>query len=274
MQPTAAAGRHRRRLRALGAHLRDDERAHEAGLVVAADSATTTIESAQGLGIRSTMQPPSFTPDQHDECVAFFREHGYAVMVDAYSQEEVSWMNALWDRSQKEEPEMWGIDPDGAVPRDIEFHHPLLDFPELDGVPEQGIRDFVRHPSSFPLVETILGGKGRPRWSEFNFRETQPRRGKGMMGFHFDMTPSNTGTMMQRFQLDHATQSPDYICTIHYLTDVPDGRFPAFAVVPKSFHCTTLEEAQELLGDEYEEKPLFAPAGSCIFYDIALFHTR
>ena len=27
-------------------------------------------------------------------------------------------------------------------------------------------------------------------------------------------------------------------------------------MVPKSFHCTTLEEAQELLGDEYEEKPL------------------
>eukprot|EP01045_Picozoa_sp_COSAG04_P009534 COSAG04_NODE_555_length_12662_cov_35.924461_3_plen_258_part_00 len=214
------------------------------------------VESGQGLGYRATTQPPSFTPEQHDEAVAFFREQGYVVIVGAYSTEEVTFLNSLWDRSQAAEPEMWGIQDDGQV-RDIQFSHPLLDFPELD--------PFVRHPSTYPMVETILGGKGRPRWSEYNFRETPPRRGKGMMGFHFDRTPSNAGTMDQRFQLDHLTQPPDYICTIHYLTDVTDGRFPAFAVVPKSYHCATIEEAKETLGDEYKEQPLFAPAGSCIF---------
>ena len=41
-----------------------------------------------------------------DECVAFFREHGYAVLVGAYSPDEVKFMNDLWDRSQAEEPHM------------------------------------------------------------------------------------------------------------------------------------------------------------------------
>jgi ectoine hydroxylase-related dioxygenase (phytanoyl-CoA dioxygenase family) len=61
------------------------------------------------------------------------------------------------------------------------------------------------------------------------------------------------------------------------LTDVLDETYPAFCVVPRSYHCDTqhnLPEAQKRLGDEYREQPLFAPAGSCIFYDIALFHTR
>lgn len=48
-------------------------------------------------------------------------------------------------------------------------------------------------------------------------------------------------------------------------------------MVPRSYHCDVqhnLLEAQKSLGDEYREQPLFAPAGSCIFYDIAVFHTR
>ena len=72
----------------------------------------------------------------------------------------------------------------------------------------------MRHPSSYPIVEEILG-KGAPRYSEFNFRETPPNRGRGNMGFHFDRTPSNAGTMDQRTKLDHLTEPPDYICTIH-----------------------------------------------------------
>ena len=61
------------------------------------------------------------------------------------------------------------------------------------------------------------------------------------------------------------------------LTDVLDETYPAFCVVPRSYQCDVqhdLSEAQKQLGDAYREQPLFAPAGSCIFYDIALFHTR
>ena len=239
-----------RRLKALQGHLRPG----------ASAAAVEHVDSAQGLALRSTSQPPAFTVDQGEELVEFFRREGFAVLVGAYSDEEVKFLNDLWDRSQRDEPEMWGLNPDDDTVRDIEHHHPLMDYPELDS--------FVRHPSSYPMVETILGGKGVPRYSEFNFRETPPRRGKGGMGFHFDYTPSNAGTMDQRFQLDHLSEPPDYICTIHYLTDVLDESYPAFCVVPRSYMCDTqhdLPRAQEQLGDEYKEQPLFAPAGSCIF---------
>ena len=170
-----------------------------------APAAVEKVDSAQGLALRAQTQPPTFTKEQPEELVAFFRREGYAVLVGAYSPEEVQFLNRLWDTSQAERPEVWGIHDDGVV-RDIEYHHPLLDYPELD--------PFVRHPSSYPIVEEILG-KGAPRYSEFNFRETPAKRGRGGMGFHFDYTPSNAGTMDQRVKLDHLTEPPDYICTIH-----------------------------------------------------------
>jgi hypothetical protein len=184
------------------------------------------VESGQGLALRAKTQPPTFTQDQAEELVCFFRREGFAVLEGAYTSEEVQFLNGLWDKSQAERPEIWGIDNDGGV-RDIEYHHPLLDYPELD--------PFVRHPSSYPIVEKILG-KGAPRYSEFNFRETPPSRGRGGMGFHFDYTPSNAGTMDQRVKLDHLTEPPDYICTIHCkLRRATHTQFQSFHDVWASF---------------------------------------
>ena len=104
-----------------------------------AAAAVEKVDSAQGLALRSTTQPPTFTKDQKEEIVAFFRREGYAVLVGAYSPEEVKFLNNLWDESQAERPEIWGIAKDGVV-RDIEYHHPLLDYPQLD--------PFVPHPGS------------------------------------------------------------------------------------------------------------------------------
>jgi hypothetical protein len=53
--------------------------------------------------------------------------------------------------------------------------------------------------------------------------------------------------------------------------------------VPKSNHFITLHDAYKKLGDldgkgtryeGYHELPLRGPAGTCILYDTALFHTR
>ena len=62
------------------------------------------------------------------------------------------------------------------------------------------------------------------------------------------------------------------MCRIRYLTDVTPET-PAFAVVPDSRRFDTLAEAREALED-YHEVPLYAPAGTCILYDNATFHTR
>ena len=56
----------------------------------------------------------------------------------------------------------------------------------------------------------------------------------------------------------------DYVCTIHYLTDVEPG-MPAFAVVPKSHQYKLIEEAHEGLSDDYCEQPIYGKAGTAVF---------
>ena len=65
----------------------------------------------------------------------------------------------------------------------------------------------------------------------------------------------------------------DWLCAIHYLTDVVADS-PAFCVVPGSARFAPLREAFDGLGDSYREVPLRGPAGTCILYDTATYHTR
>jgi hypothetical protein len=65
----------------------------------------------------------------------------------------------------------------------------------------------------------------------------------------------------------------DYVCAIHYLSDVEPG-MPAFCVVPKSHLFETLDEAFRELGSSYQEVPLYGRAGTCVLYDTAIYHTR
>jgi hypothetical protein len=65
----------------------------------------------------------------------------------------------------------------------------------------------------------------------------------------------------------------DWLCAIHYLTDVAPGA-PCFCVVPGSNRFETLQEAFVQLGDDYREVPIYGPAGTCVLYDTAIFHTR
>ena len=65
----------------------------------------------------------------------------------------------------------------------------------------------------------------------------------------------------------------DWLCAIHYLTDIEPGT-PAFCVVPKSNMYNSLQEAFNGLDDDHLEVPIYAPAGTCILYDTAIFHTR
>ena len=58
---------------------------------------------AQGFGRVATTQPPKFTPDQREEIVEFFRKEGFAVIVGAYSPEEVDHLNGFFSRTQADE---------------------------------------------------------------------------------------------------------------------------------------------------------------------------
>jgi ectoine hydroxylase-related dioxygenase (phytanoyl-CoA dioxygenase family) len=218
--------------------------------------------AAQGFGRVSREAPPAFEPHHDlDAACAFFERHGFVVLADCLDVGEVRWLNDFCDRTQEERPDAWGLG-ERRKPhhrnQGLIYSQPLLDHPELD--------PFTRHPRSFPVVSQILGGEERVRFAEFNLRETPQGAGPGAMNFHHDMV-----------RADRLIREPympcDWLCAIHYLTDVEPGA-PCFCVVPGSNRFETLKEAFAALGDDYREVPLYGPAGTCVLYDTATFHTR
>ena len=218
--------------------------------------------ATQGYGRVSRESPPHFDPVQDiDAACAFFEAHGYVVLSNAISAEDVAFLNAFCDRTQAERPDAWGLG-ERRKPhhrnQGLIYSQPLLDHPELDF--------YTRHPRSYPVVARLLGGEDKVRFAEFNLRETPEGGGAGAMNFHHDATRE-----------DRFTREPynpcDWLCAIHYLTDTGPGT-PAFCVVPDSRRYETLKEAHDALGNQYREQPLYGPAGTCILYDTATHHTR
>jgi Phytanoyl-CoA dioxygenase (PhyH) len=218
--------------------------------------------ASQGFGRVSREAVPAFDPVADiDAACAFFERHGYAVLADCLGASELAWLNDFCDRTQAERPDAWGLG-ERRKPhhrnQGLILSQPLLDYPELDS--------FTRHPRSFPVVARLLGGEDRPRFAEFNFRETPEGAGQRAMNFHHDAVRE-----------DRFIRTPynpcDYLCAIHYLTDVEPGA-PCFSVVPDSNRFATLKDAFEGLGEAYREVPLYGAAGTCVLYDTATFHTR
>ncbi len=216
----------------------------------------------QGFGRVSRETPPAFDPQKNlDQACQHFVAHGYVVLSGCLNGNELAHLNEFFDRTQQERPGSWGLTASRKPHhrgQGLIFSQPLLDYPELD--------PYTQHPRSFAVVSQILGGEDRVRFSEFNFRETPRDAGIGAMNFHHDAVVAD--------RLDRAPYMPcDWVCAIHYLTDV-DRNAPAFCVVPGSNRSTTLKEAFDTLGPAYVEQPLYGPAGTCILYDTALYHTR
>ena len=217
---------------------------------------------AQGFGRVRVAPPPTFDPREAPaQAVAHFAAEGFVVLRDCLHADEINFLNAFFDRTQASVPERWGL-AERRKPhhrnQGLIFSQPLLDHPELDA--------YVQHPSSYPVVEQILGGAERVRYAEFNFRETPEGAGTGRMNFHHDAVSE-----------DRLTRRPympcDWVCAIHYLTDTEPGT-PAFCVVPRSNVYETLQAAFAALGEAYAEVPIYGPAGTCILYDTAIYHTR
>eukprot|EP01051_Picozoa_sp_SAG22_P002862 SAG22_NODE_132_length_18535_cov_8.178021_4_plen_346_part_00 len=220
-----------------------------------------STKAAQGFGQRAQRQPLKFRPDEVDEIVRFFREHGFAVIVGALSGEEVAHLNGFFARTQQEMGERWGLGEERTPQhknQGLIYSQPLLDHPELD--------QYVQHRSNYPVVQALLGGEDRPRFQEFNFREAPAGAGDRAMNFHHDAALPG--------RIDREPYgAPDWLCAIHYITDV-DETTPAFAVVPESVRFDSLREVYEARQADYEETPLLGPAGTCVLYDTATYHTR
>jgi len=216
----------------------------------------------QGFGRRAKTDAPLFQhAHQAEDAISFFTEQGYVVLTDCLNDQELEFFNLFYDRTQASHPFLWGL-TDKRKPhhrtQGLIYSQPLLDHPELDS--------FIQHPASFPIAEALLGGPGNARFSEFNLRETPQNAGHGAMNFHHDAVSPD--------RLDRSPYMPcDWVCAIHYLTDV-SPETPAFCVVPGSNRYATLHEAFTEQASAYVEQPIYGPAGTCVLYDTALFHTR
>ena len=200
------------------------------------------------------IQHPSFRPDQHAAAIASFNEHNYVVIADAFSTTQIEFLNAFVDRSKKQIPDEWGIDK-----ADVHSHGQILvNHPQLD--------PFIRPPSTFPLVESILGPESR--FAQFDFRDVPVGIGeKAAMHFHRDR-----GAVPKDYW-DQNKHQCIFLCAIYYLTDVGEDD-TSFCVVPNSQAYETLEEAQQQLGKKYQEVAIRGSAGTVVFYNIGIYHTR
>ncbi len=218
--------------------------------------------AAQGFGRVSREPAPLFDPVREiDAACAFFNDHGYVVLSGCLDPGEIAHLNGFFDRTQAERPAAWGLG-DRRKPhhrnQGLIYSQPLLDYPELDR--------YTRHPRSYPVVGRLLGGEEHARFSEFNFRETPEGAGPGAMNFHHD------AVVEDRYKRT-PYGPPDWLCAIHYLSDVEPGA-PCFCVVPDSRRYPSLKDAHDGLGNAYAEVPIRGPAGTCVLYDTATYHTR
>ena len=197
---------------------------------------------------------PTFTADQRTEALAFFNANNYLVLSDALSPADLTFLNAFVDRSKKDIPSEWGVDT-----ADIHSHGQILvHHPELD--------PYTRPETTYPLVEAILGPDAR--FAQFDFRDVPDGIGeKAAMHFHRDR-----GAVPPDFW---AAQEKDctFLCAIYYLNDVGVDD-TCFCVVPNSQGHADIDEARAQMGDAYAEVPIRGPAGTCVFYNIGIYHTR
>jgi hypothetical protein len=216
----------------------------------------------QGFGRVDRSPVPAFDPaGEVDAAYDFFERHGYVVLSDCLDAAELAFLNAFCERTQEERPDAWGLGERRRphhTNQGLIFSQPLLDHPELD--------PFTRPRRSYPVVARLLGGEDHARYAEFNFRETPEGAGERAMNFHHDAVVA-----------DRFTRAPympcDFLCAIHYLKDVEPGS-PSFCVVPESRGFESLQAAYDGLGEAYREVPLYGPAGTCVLYDTATYHTR
>ena len=202
----------------------------------------------------------AFAPDQRDSALDFFADRNYTVISDALLAEDIAATHEFIDRSQSEYPVEWNLGKGSTC-----SHAQILNlYPELDR--------WLKLPSIFPILQSIVGPD--IRFAQFDFRDvpadvavTSP------MGFHRDRPfLLADGEKPRPGRFSHCS----YLCSIVYLTDVDDVDSPAFTVVPNSHpqEFTDYDEAKSRMGPAFEEVPIIGPAGTCIIYNIGIYHTR
>ena len=202
---------------------------------------------------------PTFTPDQESEFLEFYQRHNYGVLSDAFSAEDLRFLNDFVDRSMGKIPKEW----QPAIENVHSHGQVIVNHPEVD--------PYLQHTTAFPLVQAIMG-RDEVRFAQFDFRDVPRGVGDTPMNFHRDRNFYPSTDVTRRTGV---FKESNYLCVIHYLCDVKEGD-PCFCVVPNSHHQKygSIEEAREKMGEAYQEVPIRGPAGTAVFYNVNIYHTR
>ena len=216
-----------RRLRALRSHVATGSSSLAPAPAAALHQQTPTSRGQRDFAPPVPLPPPVFDAAavlaDAGPVTRFFDTYGFAVLGNALDSATVAWLNSWFDASQQSHRREWGVDrdPDGVL-EEWTFHHSLLAFPELD--------ELLFHPHHYNLVTGLLGGEEHVRYSDFAFRDTPPTG--TAQRFHQDNGTAAT-SHPERIAAKHSARKHEYVCTMHYLTDVgPDS--PCFSVIPQS----------------------------------------
>jgi hypothetical protein len=192
------------------------------------------------------------------EILEHYRDFGYAVIPDAFSKEELDYLNELVDNDIKLNPKDWHAPNHGATGNG----QIIMKYPELDR--------FVRHDKVFSLIQEIL--KGEARFAQVDFRDVPANMAENSgMNWHRDI--SYYGTVGGKIWDPDNEYKSTYACVIYYLKDVHDC-CPCFSMIPNSHEYGTLDQAKEKLGDDYQEVLIRGKAGTAVLYNITTYHTR
>ena len=177
----------------------------------------------------------------------YFRTHGYVVLKDALTSDELTHFLRLYDidREKFGPPNCW---------------HPFDEYQTRNCnalVTSPGFDALLRHPKILPLITFLMGGP--VCFSEICLRHMAPYDGESHQHFHRD-----------RLHWENHPLRMDYMQLMLYLTEVDESTH-CFSISPESVYNSILDGEAQLGRNGCVD--FHGPAGTIVLFNIALFHT-
>ena len=146
-------------------------------------------------------------PSKHSS--PHFREHGYVILKDAFTPDEVTYFREIYDRDREQfgSPNCWH-----PFSNQMRNCNALVTSPEFD--------QLLRHPKILPAIEFLMGGP--VCFAEICLRHMSPYDGEPHQRFHRDRPHWEAHPLRM-----------DYLQLMVYLTDVDEGTH-CFSISPES----------------------------------------
>ena len=179
------------------------------------------------------------------EAIEFFAHHGYCVLPQALSTEELAALNQAIDQDRQAYPQLWMSRGEGGR------------FQSVSVLLTQAVFDrTIYHPAVLPLVEALIG-------PEVCFEEHSVMVREALEG-----DPPAAAWHRDTAHLPHHPLALRNLSVVYYLSDV-DATTHCFGVVPEE-----VEAKKKLPTDREGDKgrELYGKAGTAIFFNAGSCH--